>query len=122
MNMSNTTYIILPFFGVIVGAAASFSGLGGGFIMVPLLLYLGYSAQGSVGTSFLAILIISLSAVVAHNKLAHVDYRTGVLLGLGGIVGAQVGARIVAQVSTASFRKILAVILICLAGYLFAKK
>ncbi len=119
--MSLNLYM-LPVFGVLVGVAASFSGLGGGFLMVPLLLYLGYSAQQSVGTSFVAILVISLSAVLAHGKLAHVDYRAGLLLGVGGIIGAQVGARLIDHVSTANFRKILAVILIGLAVYLFAKK
>jgi len=114
--------ILLPFFGVLVGTAASFSGLGGGFLMVPLLLFLGYSAQQSVGTSFVAILVISLSAVVAHGKLAHVDYRAGILLGLGGIIGAQIGARLVDHISTAGFRRILAVILIGLSLYLFVKK
>ena len=114
--------VLLPFFGVLVGVAASFSGLGGGFLMVPLLLFLGYSAQQSVGTSFVAILVISLSAVLAHGKLAHVDYRAGILLGLGGVIGAQVGARLVDHVSTAGFRRILAVILIALSFYLFAKK
>jgi hypothetical protein len=43
-------------------------------------------ARGAVGNSFLAILVISLSALIAHNKLANVDYRVGVLLGVGGIV------------------------------------
>ena len=114
--------ILLPVLGVIVGVAASFSGLGGGFLMVPLLLFLGYSAQQSVGTSFVAILVISFSAVVAHGKLAHVDYRAGILLGLGGVVGAQVGARLVDHVSTAGFRRILAIILIALSCYLFVKK
>jgi hypothetical protein len=114
--------VLLPFFGVLVGVAASFSGLGGGFLMVPLLLFLGYTAQQSVGTSFVAILMISLSAVLAHGKLAHVDYRAGILLGLGGVVGAQVGARLVDHVSTAGFKRILAVILIAVSVYLFAKK
>lgn len=118
----NTTTLLLPVFGILVGVAASFSGLGGGFLMVPLLLFLGYSAQKAVGTSFVAILIISLSAVFAHNKLAHLDYRAGILLGIGGIIGAQVGARLIDQVSTAGFRKILAVILVGLAVYLFVKK
>jgi len=83
------------FFGVLVGIGASFSGLGGGFLMVPLLIFLGYSAQKAVGTSFLAILVISISALVAHNKLANVDYRVGILLGIGGIIGAQIGSRLV---------------------------
>ena len=108
--------------GVVVGLGASFSGLGGGFLMVPILLFIGYSAQKAVGTSFMAILVISISALVAHNKLSNVDYRTGILLGLGGILGAQVGARLVEHVSTDNFKKIFAVILVGLAGYLFFRK
>ena len=113
---------LMPIFGVIVGAAASFSGLGGGFLVVPLLLFLGYSAQKAVGTSFLVILVISLSAFLAHNKLANIDYRAGVLLGIGAIAGAQIGVRFLEDVSTSGFRKILAVILVCLACWLFLKK
>ena len=108
--------------GIVVGIGAAFTGLGGGFLIVPLLLYLGFSAQKAVGTSFLAILVISVSALVAHNKLANVDYKYGLLLGLGGIIGAQVGARLVENVSTENFKKIFAVVLIGLAAYLFLKK
>jgi uncharacterized membrane protein YfcA len=108
--------------GVVVGIGGAFSGLGGGFLMVPLLLFMGYEAQKAVGTSFLAILVISISALVAHNKLANVDYKTGILLGIGGIIGAQIGARVVEHVSTASFKKIFACILVGLATYLFFKK
>ena len=114
--------VMLIVFGIIVGVAASFSGLGGGFLMVPLLLFLGYSAQKSVGSSFLAIVIISLSALFAHNKLANVDYKTGILLGVGGIIGAQIGPRLLEHVSTTNFKKIFAVVLLGLAGYLFFRK
>ena len=108
--------------GVGIGVAAAFTGLGGGFVLVPLLLLLGFSAQKAVGTSFLGILVISLSALVAHNKLANVDWRLGLLLGLGGVVGAQLGARLVEHVSTASFKRVFALILGALAIYLFVRK
>jgi hypothetical protein len=108
--------------GIVVGISASFTGLGGGFLMVPILLYLGFSAQKAVGTSFLGIMIISVSALIAHSKLAHVDYKYGLLLGAGGIIGAQIGARLIDHVPTDSFKKIFAVILVCLAIYLFTKK
>ncbi len=108
--------------GVLVGIGASFTGLGGGFLMVPILLFLGYPAQKAVGTSFLAILVISISALIAHNKFANVDYKLGFLLGIGGIIGAQVGARLVEHVSTANFKKIFALVLVGLATYLFIKK
>ncbi len=113
--------VVFVVIGLVVGLAASFTGLGGGIIMVPLLLGIGFEAQRAVGTSFLAILIISISALAAHGKLANVDWKIGLLLGLGGIVGAQLGARLVEDVSTGSFRKIFAVILVGVAVYLFAR-
>jgi len=113
---------VLIGFGILVGVGAAFAGLGGGFLVVPVLLFLGYTAQRAVGTSFLTILVISISALFAHNKLANVDYRVGAILGVGGIVGAQVGARLVEHVSTAQFKRIFAVLLIGLAAYLFFKK
>ena len=118
----NLNYVLMVLGGVIVGIGASFTGLGGGFLIVPLLLLLGYPAQKAVGTSFLAILVISLSALVAHNRLANVDVRVGLLLGAGGIVGAQIGARLLEHVSTASFKRIFAAVLLGLAGYLFFQK
>ncbi len=117
---TNLAWMVLG--GVFVGIGASFTGLGGGFLMIPLLLYLGLSAQKAVGTSFLGILIISVSALIAHNKLANVDYKLGMMLGVGGIIGAQIGARLVEHVSTANFKKIFALILVGLAVYLFVKK
>jgi uncharacterized membrane protein YfcA len=118
----NLNYVLMVMGGVIVGIGASFTGLGGGFLIVPLLLLLGYPAQKAVGTSFLAIVVISLSALIAHNKLANVDFRVGLMLGVGGIAGAQIGARLLEHVSTASFRRIFAAVLLGLAGYLFFQK
>lgn len=118
----DSTAIALIASGIVVGFAAAFTGLGGGFLMVPLLLFMGFTAQKSVGTSFLAILIIAVSALFAHDKLANVDYKYGFLLGLGGIVGAQIGARLLTEVSPDLFKKIFAVTLIGLAIYLLVKK
>ena len=113
---------LLFLFGTLVGVGASFTGLGGGFLIVPLLLFMGFSAQKAVGTSFLGILVISISALIAHNKLANVDYKLGLALGVGGVIGAQVGSRLLEHVSTAGFKKIFACILVGLAVYLFMKK
>lgn len=113
---------LMPLFGILVGLAASFTGLGGGFLMVPLLIFLGFSAQTALGTSFMGIFVISLSALFAHGRFAHVDYKTGILLGLGGILGAQVGAYLLQFVPTQVFKKIFAAVILALAIYLFFKK
>lgn len=109
-------------FGVVVGIAAGLSGLGGGFLMVPWLLYLGYSPQRAVGTSFLGVLVIAGSALLAHDRLANVDWRAGVLLGLGGVVGAQIGARLLERMPAAVFYKLFGVLLLVLAARMFLKK
>ncbi len=122
LDALNWNMLVMAVLGIGVGIGAAFTGLGGGFLMIPILLYLGFTAQKAVGTSFLAILVISVSALVAHGKFDTVDYRAGALLGVGGIVGAQIGARLVQQVSTEGFKKIFAVVLVGLALYLFFKK
>lgn len=108
--------------GIVVGLGAAFSGLGGGFLMVPLLIGLGFTPQRAVGTSFLAILVISLSALVAHGRLSNVDWRVGLLLGAGGIAGAQVGARLLQNVPAPVFHKIFGSILLGLAVWMFFRK
>lgn len=108
--------------GVIAGLGASFSGLGGGFLVVPLLIALGFTAQRAVGTSFVAILIIALASMIGHARLQSVDWKSGVLLGLGGVVGAQIGPHLLRSISTAAFQKIFALVLVGLAGWMFFKK
>lgn len=108
--------------GLGIGVGASFSGLGGGFLIVPLLLWYGFSGSQSSGTSAMAILIIALSTIVAHHRLGNIDYRVAILIGVGGIVGAQIGAQLVSTVSTEVFRKIFAGALVALAVYLLVKK
>ncbi len=108
--------------GLLAGLGASFSGLGGGFIVLPVLVFLGFTPQRAVGTSFLAILIISLSALLAHGRLEHVDYRTGAFLGVGGLIGAQIGPRLLVNISGPTFNKIFAIILLVLAARMFFQK
>ena len=84
--------------------------------------FLDYSAQKSVGTSFLVIMILSVSVLLAHNKLSNVDYRAGLLLWVGAIIGAQIGAHLIEHITTISFKKIFAMVLLGLSAYLLFKK
>jgi uncharacterized membrane protein YfcA len=120
MALMNAWY--LPLLGVLVGVAASFTGLGGGFVVVPLLVALGYTPQRAVGTSFAAILLVGLSSLAGHAKLAEVDWKAGLLLGCGGVLGAQVGPRLLQHVPGSAFQKVFACILLALAVWMFFKK
>ncbi len=119
----DVTAVAIMVSGMFVGLGAALTGLGGGFLMVPLLLlYLGFTVQKAVGTSFVGILMIALSALVANGRMANVDYKYGLWLGLGGIIGAQIGTRLLADVPADLFKKIFALLLIVMAVYLMMKK
>lgn len=114
--------VLFGLFGVGVGLAASFTGLGGGFVVVPVLLALGFAAQKAVGTTFVAILLISMSALAGHSRLSGVDWLVGIAIGVGGIVGAQIGPRLLQEVSTPAFQRIFALALLGLAAWTFFRK
>lgn len=114
--------IILIILGVLVGVLASFAGVGGGIIMVPLLIFLKKTHTQAVGTSFLAILIISAASLFFHNKLNNVIYNWGIYLGIGGIFGAFLGSHLVVQVSQNTFQKIFGIFIILMGIYLIFKK
>ena len=113
---------LFPLLGILIGVAASFTGLGGGFVVVPLLVALGYTPQRAVGTSFAAILLVGLSSLAGHAKLAEVDWKAGLLLGAGGVLGAQIGPRLLQDVPGPAFQKVFAFILLGLAVWMFFKK
>lgn len=116
------TWWILILMGLGIGAGSAFTGLGGGFLIVPILLWLGFTGSKAVGTSVTAILIIAISSIIAHQRLGNIDFKVGLLIGVGGLLGAQIGAHFVSQVSTETFRKVFAIILAILSIYLFVKK
>ena len=111
--------ITLAFIGIIVGVLSSISGLGGGFMIVPLLIFLGREAKLAVGTSFVFILVVAISSIIAHYRLGNVDIKTGLMLGLGGVIGAQIGPQILQHVSEQNFKRVFSVLLVITAVWIF---
>jgi uncharacterized membrane protein YfcA len=94
-------------FGFIVGIATGLAGVGGGYALVPGLIYLfGAPVYITMGTSLAT--MIPLAAVGGGIKLAQgfVDLPTGLLLAAGTIIGAQVGAAIIKRIKPATLKLI----------------
>ena len=112
--------MILPIiFGMIIGALSSGSGLGGGFLVVPFLLQLGREVKVAVGTSFVFILIVAISSLIAHAKVGNVDWKSGGLLAIGGMLGAQAGPLILENISDQSFKRVFSIVFIGMGLWLF---
>lgn len=82
-----------------VGAAAGFlsglMGLGGGFVMVPLLVgRLGFPVVRATGTSLIAVAMLAFPGAVTHAALGHVEWGLALLLAVGVVPGAVFGARL----------------------------
>ena len=105
--------------GLIVGILSSVIGLEGGFMVVPLLIYLGRDAKLAVGTTFVFILLVAISSLIAHYRLGNVDVKTGLVLALGGILGAQIGPQVLQHVSDQNFKKIFSVLMVITAVWMF---
>ncbi|MEC7574127.1 MAG: sulfite exporter TauE/SafE family protein, partial [Pseudomonadota bacterium] len=74
-----------------VGVLSGIFGVGGGFLMTPLLIFMGISPPVAVGTEANQILASSVSGVVAHWRRGNVDFKMGAVLLVGGLIGSTFG-------------------------------
>ena len=111
--------ITMAVVGLMVGILSSITGLGGGFMVVPFLIYLGRDAKLAVGTSFVFVLLVAISSLIAHYRLGNVDIKTGVVLAFGGILGAQIGPQVLQHISDQNFKKIFSVLMVITAVWMF---
>jgi uncharacterized protein len=89
-EMSVNLFLLLGLGGA-VGFLSGVFGVGGGFLMTPLLIVLGIPPAVAVGTQASQILAASFSGVLAHLRRGNVDVRMGLVLAIGGVVGSVVG-------------------------------
>ncbi|WP_418593416.1 sulfite exporter TauE/SafE family protein [Ponticoccus sp. (in: a-proteobacteria)] len=103
--------------GLSVGVLAAIMGVGGGFIMVPAMIYLlGMPTKVVIGTSLFQIIFVAAFTTVLHASTNYtVDVMLAVLLILGGVVGAQFGTIIGTRMKAEQLRILLAsmVLLVC---------
>ena len=100
--------------GAIVGVLAAIMGVGGGFIMVPAMIYIiGMPTKVVVGTSLFQIIFVTAFTTILHATTNYtVDMALAVLLFLGGVVGAQIGTRIGIRLPAEQLRIFLALIVL----------
>ncbi|RAU20607.1 permease [Paramagnetospirillum kuznetsovii] len=104
--------------GVIGGVLAAVMGVGGGFILVPLMIYvLGMPTAVVVGTSLFQMIFVTANVTLLQAITTHtVDVPLAMILLAGGAVGAQVGARLGGNLPAERLRLLLALIVLLVCG------
>jgi len=108
--------------GLVIGILAAVLGVGGGFILVPAMIYLlGMPTAVVVGTSLFNIVFVTANATVLQAAVNHtVDVVLALPLLLGGVIGAQIGVRAATRLKGEHLRVLLALVVLAVAGKLLA--
>jgi len=103
--------------GFVAGVLTVFLGIGGGFILVPAMIYLlGMPARVVIGTSLVMILTVSAATTMVHSLTTRaVDIVLAALLLVGGVIGAQYGAILTTRIKPDYLRLALAIIILLVA-------
>lgn len=121
--MTIQTIILILLIGFTAGVLSGLIGIGGGIILVPLLLLMGFTQQQAQGTSLAALLPpVTLLAVINYHKAGFVDWRYAIVISLVFIVGGFFGSKIAIEIDQKMLKNIFAFTLIVIAGYLLLEK
>ncbi|WP_261368311.1 sulfite exporter TauE/SafE family protein [Pseudosulfitobacter koreensis] len=106
--------------GLVVGVLAAIMGVGGGFIMVPAMIYiLGMPTKVVIGTSLFQIIFVAGFTTMLHATTNYtVDVVLAVLLLVGGVIGAQIGTNIGLRMKAEQLRVLLALLVMVVCGKL----
>ncbi|OSP56084.1 sulfite exporter TauE/SafE family protein [Pseudoruegeria sp. SK021] len=106
--------------GMCVGVLSAIMGVGGGFIMVPAMIYLlSMPTKVVIGTSLFQIIFVAGFTTLLHATSSYtVDVVLAVLLLVGGVIGAQVGTRIGSRMKAEQLRILLALLVLLVCGKL----
>lgn len=107
--------------GFLVGLGAGYFGIGGGFLIVPSLMYLDINIVNSIGTSLLPVSFFGLTTAMSYSFAGHINFLIAIVLIFGGIIGGKVGTALSSRASKILLTRIFSVLLIAVALYIIIK-
>jgi hypothetical protein len=85
----------LVLIGLVAGLLSGLLGIGGGLVIVPALAgVLGVPLKRALGTSLVAVVVLVVPGTIVHAALGHIDWTAALLLAIGAVPGARLGATI----------------------------
>lgn len=97
----STNLLLIVAIGTMVGFLSGLVGVGGGFLMTPIMMMIGIPPTVAAASDTGSLVGTSASGTAAHLRLGNVDFKLGAVLLMGGLAGAQVGVRLVKMLRAA---------------------
>jgi uncharacterized membrane protein YfcA len=119
--MDNLSYLLFIAFGLVVGTYGSIVGAGGGFLIVPMLLWYKLSPQQAIGTSLIVVFLNALSGAISYARQRRIDYHAGIRFALWVLPGAVIGIFLSTLFSVKTFSLAFGVLLLVIAVFLLFK-
>ncbi|HAP35081.1 MAG TPA: hypothetical protein DCQ28_03740 [Bacteroidetes bacterium] len=109
--------------GIFVGMFGTLIGVGGGFIIVPLLtIVFQFTPQLAVGTSMVIVSLNAISGTIAYIRQRRVDYKTGLLFASATLPGSFFGAYLLQSISKPVFDISFGILMLCISIYIGIRK
>ncbi|MEW6220568.1 MAG: sulfite exporter TauE/SafE family protein [Thermodesulfobacteriota bacterium] len=93
--LTSVNFLLVSGLGLMVGLLSGLFGVGGGFLMTPLLMMIGIPPTIAAATDANQIVAASSSGMFSHWRLGNVDYKMGILLLVGGFLGGAGGVQLI---------------------------
>ncbi len=113
-NMSTILFLICV--GLLAGFLSGVLGIGGGVVMVPLLLFIGFTQHQAQGISLAAMLPpVTLLAVLQYTKEGYVDWKIALVISATFIIGGLFGSKLAVAINEQLLKKIFGVLMLFIA-------
>ena len=105
--------------GLILGAISMTIGVGGSIVLVPILVgFLHVPLKKALSAGLFFVVFSSIAGLISHAKLGHVDFESGIIIGLASLLGVYVGIQIKDKVNTVLQRRLIVVFYFLVVLYL----
>lgn len=109
--------------GLLTGLLAGFFGVGGGFILIPILLAVyGISAKAAFGTSLLVVACLSVPGTIAHSINHHVQFLLVLVMVLGAVPGSMIGSKLALRLKDSLLKRAFGAIMLAMAAFMVYKE
>lgn len=119
--MLDVLYAIMAFASFGIGFIAAMLGVGGGFLLVPTLIFAGLSAHEAVGTSLASVMFTGMSSFVEYSKQGRIDWRTALILEGATVPGSILGSYLTTLVSSKRLEFLFGLMLIAISIFMSRK-